>query len=374
MTEQEQQASVRGHAPEKRPTIRVLAAATAHNDCAFARLALATRTDLDKLCQDTYYAVDFGQDPQAFQRGELFERRVKDKGYAALIQLLREQAGFAITDVRVRNLHSGVAPNEEGLKQRAAETRRLLKKIAQKAADAPNIIDGAVLTCTIAGKTAHFEADGLAAASGGTLHVAELKSFPLTDGRCDSDKLGAACDQAAWYVLLCRRALIELGLAPDTVSDDGFIILPKGVGLTPTLLVSNLGARVRRAERLLASTTNSADIMKAAAGLQFPGEQDDPDKRLVTIETMMDTVGTHYRPDCLQDCGMARLCRGRAQHVGFAAVCGSSIVRLLPGVATLKRAAELAAGAKPALIETHAANALAQANAIYERVLSKGAL
>src|SRR5690242_10512331 len=108
MTEQEQQASIRGKAPEKRPTIRALAAATAHNDCALARVALATGTDLDKLCHETYYAVDFGQDPQAFQRGDLFERRVKDKGYAGLIQLLREHAGFALPDVRVRNLRSGV--------------------------------------------------------------------------------------------------------------------------------------------------------------------------------------------------------------------------------------------------------------------------
>ncbi|RDE49462.1 MAG: hypothetical protein DVS81_16440 [Candidatus Accumulibacter meliphilus] len=374
MTTQDELAKVRGKAPEKRPTVRALATATAHNDCTFARLALATRTNLDQLCDDTYFAVDFGQDPQAFQRGEMFERRVKDKDYAVLIQLLREKAGFALTDVRIRDLRSGAIPNEIGLKHRAAETRQLLKMIAHKAINAPNIIDGAVLTCTIAGRTAYFEADGLAAASDGKLHVAEVKSFPITDGRCDNDKLGTACEQAAWYVLLCRRALIELKLSPDAVSDEGFIILPMGVGLTPTLLIQNLAARVRRADRLLASTPTGDDMLMVASGLQFPASNVDPQARLDTLEQMMDKVGTNYRPDCLQDCGMGRLCRGRAQTTGLATLCGSSVVRLLPGVRTLPRAAELADGASPAPTEVHAAAALVRANSVFNRVLIEGAL
>jgi hypothetical protein len=115
MTAHESLAKIRGDAPQKRPTVRVLAAASAHNDCAFSRLALATRTDLEKLCAGTYFEVDFGQDPQAFQRGEMFERRVKEKDYAALIQLLRDQAGFPATAVRIRDLRSSAPPNEQGL-------------------------------------------------------------------------------------------------------------------------------------------------------------------------------------------------------------------------------------------------------------------
>lgn len=377
MTIGEQLAKVRGDAPKKEPTIRVLAAATAHNDCTFARLALATRTNLDNLCEDTSFAVDFGQDPQAFQRGQMFEQRVKglkEKDYAALIQLLREKASFPLTDVQIRDLHIGAVPNEEGLKQRAAATRQVLKKISQKTSDAPNIIDGAVVTCTIAGRTAYFEADGLAAASNGKIHVVEVKSFPITDGRCDKDKLGAACEQAAWYVLLCRRALVDLNLPEDTVSDEGFIILPVGVGLTPTMLIQNLSARVRRADRLLASTPTGDEMLKLAIGLQFPAMNADSQARVDTLEQMMDKVGTHYRPDCLQDCGMARLCRARTQEVGMATLCGSSVVRLLPGVRTLPRAAELATGAKPTPIEVPAAAALARANAVYERVLKAGTL
>jgi hypothetical protein len=374
MTTHESLAKIRGDAPEKRPTVRVLAAASAHNDCPFSRLALATRTDLEKLCAGTFFEVDFGQDPQAFQRGEMFERRVKEKDYAALIQLLRDQAGFPATDVRIRDLRSSAPPNEQGLKQRAAETRQLLRKIVQQAPDAPNIVDGAVLTVTIAGRTAYFEADGLAAASGGKIHVAEMKSFPITDGRCDSDKLGAACDQAAWYLLLCRRQLLDLGLSPEAVSDNGFIIVATGLGLAPTLLVQDLTRRVQRADRLLAAVPDGDEVLALASGLQFPAKDAASQARIDALETMMDQVGTHYRPECLSDCGMSRLCRGRAQDAGLTDICGSAVVRFLPGVRTLKRASALAGGAQPIAEEQHAAQALVRAGAIYDRVVKQGTL
>jgi hypothetical protein len=179
-------------------------------------------------------------------------------------------------------------------------------------------IDGAVLTCTIAGRTAYYEADSLAAAAGRRLQVVEVKSFPITDGRCDEEKLGAACDQAAWYVLLCRRELIEEGLQADVVSDEGFIILPEGVGLSPTLLRQNLAMRIRRAERLLAMVPDPAEIVsRLTDDVRLPGLGVDPQVRLETLEHLLDTVGTSYRPGCLQDCKMSRLCRSRAQRFGL---------------------------------------------------------
>jgi hypothetical protein len=368
-------AKIRGAAPEKRPTVRVLSAATAHSDCRFAMLALATRTDLDKLCDGTYFEVAFGQDPQAFQRGQMFEQRVKQPSYGALIQLLREKAGFPLTSVRIEDLRSRTPPNSEGLKQRAVETRRLLKQIARNAKDAPNIIDGAVLTCTVADQVAYYEADSIAAASAGALHVVEVKSFPITDGRCDEEKLGGACDQAAWYVMLCRRELIEEGLPSDAVSDEGFIILPQGVGLTPTLLSQNLADKIRRADRLLATTPNPGELLaELAEHVTFPGLSLDPDARIANLDHLLDTVGTRYRPDCLQDCGMARLCRSRAHDAGLASLCGSRVVRHLPGVPALARAAELAGGKPAGPSEVHVATALARAGSVYERVLKRGQL
>lgn len=56
--------------------------------------AIAARADLDTMCAGTDYELVVGQDPQAFQRGETFEARLKENGYGALIELLREKAGF----------------------------------------------------------------------------------------------------------------------------------------------------------------------------------------------------------------------------------------------------------------------------------------
>jgi hypothetical protein len=374
-TPAEKLARVRGPAPEKRPTVRTLSAATAHTDCAFAMLALATGTDLDKLCDGTYFEAPFGQDPQAFQRGEMFERRVKEPAYGTLIQLLRDKVGFPVESVRIENLKSRAPRNTEGLRQRASETKRLLRLIARDPDHAPNIIDGAVLTCTVAGRTAYYEADSLAAASCGRLHVVEVKSFPYTDGRCDEKKLGGACDQAAWYALLARRALADEGLPPETVSDEAYIILAEGVGLHPTLLRQNISDKIRRAEELLRTLPNPEEILaRTGEDIRFPGLSVPPEKRLEDLEELLDAVGTSYGPACLQDCGMARKCRARAHDAGSKVVCGSAIVRQLAGIETLPRAQELARGVQANPDERHAAEALQRANAAYSRVLRRGAL
>lgn len=367
---------IRGKAPVKQPSVRVLAAAAAHNDCALSRLALASRTNLDKLCEGTHYAVDFGQDPQAFQRGNTFERLVKDeeKGYATLIALLRETLQFAPTDVKIVDLREGVPPNENGLKLRAARTKQLLKQIAQKQKDAPNIINGAVLTCRLAGQTAYFEADGLAAASAGKLYVIEIKSFPFTDGKVDSDKFGTALDQLAWYAALTRLTLIDAQLSPDVLSSDGLMVLARGTSLQPVMLVKNISHRITRALEVLQAAPSVEEAIKAGDGQQFPDPAMHPDKRVQQLEAMMDAVGTTYKPECLQDCGMARLCRARSHGVGATRLCGSALVRQLPGIRTLPRAIELSTGVKPAPHEVQAAEMLRRAAAVHQRLAKGGAL
>jgi hypothetical protein len=364
-----------GSAASKTPTIRTLSAYAGHIDCPTATLAIAARADLDRMCTGTEYEPAVGQDPQAFQRGETFEARLKENGYGALIALLREKAGFPHSAVRIEDLRSRYPRNTEGLKLRARETRQLLRSIACGANDAPNLIDGAVLTTMIAGEPAYFEADSLAAVTGGVLNVGEIKSFAYTDGRCDQDKLGAACDQAARYILLCRRALEDMGLDAGTISDEAFIILPAGVGLSATLLHQDVAAKVRRAGTLLEGLPDPRAILaELGSAVVFPDKDLDAPDRLVAIEQLLDTVGTTYRPDCLRDCGMSMLCRARAHQNGSPQLCGSQIVRTLPGVASLPRAAELAAGAALASGEEHAARALARAAAVYDRVVSRGSL
>ena len=363
---------VRGEAPAKSPTVRVLAAAPRQSDCPVAKVGLASCTDLDKLCDNSDYEAPFGQDPQAFQRGEMFERRVKEQGYAELLRLLRDQAGFPLPSVRIEDLRSRAPKNAQGLRLREVETRRLLRKIARQEPDAPNLIDGAVLRVQIGSCTAYFEADGLAAAASGQIHVAEVKSFPITDGRCDGDKLGAAVDQAAWYALLCRLTLQAMGFSGDEVARSGFIVLPQGVGLQPTLLRQSLDHRIRRAQLLLQTAQSAGERLRDVDGIAFPAPDDDD--RFEKLEDLLDRLGTSYRGECLADCGLARLCRARAHARSQPSLCGGRVTQQMPGILTLHRAGELVRGAPPAPIELHAASTLAMAGRLYDRVMREGGL
>ena len=242
----------------------------------------------------------------------------------------------------------------------------------RKEAEAPNLIDGAVLSVRIGNRTAFFEADGVAAADRGLIHVAEIKAFPVTDSQCDNEKLGAAMDQAAWYAMLVRATLIDMGFSGDHVSDTGFIILPQGTGLQPTLLKQGLVHRMQRAARVLDTARLAGEPLEGLPAVTFPAPEDA--NRIEALEGILDAVGNAYRPECLANCGLSRLCRERAREVGSPIICGGQVQQQLPEIRSLERAAELARGATPAPIERHAAAALAMASRLYERVLRSGEL
>jgi len=109
------------------------------------------------------------------------------------------------------NLRAAYAPNRNGMRLRAHETRTLLREIVRHSAAAPNVIDGAVLEAEIGGIRAHFEADSLATRGGGAIYTGEIKSFPVVDGRADPEKLGAALNQSAIYTLLNMRTVEAVG-------------------------------------------------------------------------------------------------------------------------------------------------------------------
>ena len=119
-------------------------------------------------------------------------------------------------------------------------------------------------------------------------------------------------------------------------------------------------------------------MLDTAGHLQFPevvaNNKKNATVRLRRVEAIMDEVGTAYNPNCLQDCGLARLCRSRAHQAGQPSMCGSQVVSFLPGVSSLNRAAELAKGSQATPDERRAANMLARANAIYARAVKGGAL
>ncbi len=369
-------ASSSGPAPRHALTVGVLAAAAEHTDCTFSNLALAGRVNLEQLFGGTRYEPGTGADPLAIKRGRLFEEILKKDDYAELLNLLYEQdaaMGAFGADARIARLRDiAVPPGRSGLEMRAAATRTELAKIARKDWDAPTLIDGAVISTRIAGDIAYFEADGIAAATGGALHVVEAKSFPLIDGRCDPVKLGAACAQAGLYAGLVRAQLREDGLPEETVSDTGFIVLPKNTRLgRAVLLRQNLAFHIRRAARLLALASLDAKALDQVQAHPFPSHKTGAAERVDALSHLMDEAGTHYRPECLENCAAAKLCRERAYRAGRVALLGDQARRELVGVDTLPRALELAGGADATPREQHSARELVRTRRLFHRVLKE---
>jgi hypothetical protein len=367
---------VRGGALERAPNVRVLAGFSAHADCSLAALGFAARVDFDRLLTGTPYEAPFGMSPFAFARGQAFERALAEAGYGPLLSLLREKMGFDVTDARVVNLRGGYPLNREGMRLRAHETRSLLREIARRDPSAPNLIDGAVLETRIGGVPAHFEADSLAARFGGDIHTGEVKSFPVVDGRTEPDKLGSALDQAAIYTLLTARTVEDAGGDPAIVSPKALLITPRNVGLRPTLSVIDVSRRMGRIEQLLAHTPDIRELARGLPqGTSFGPVADhdaEPGRRIEALHGLADQVGTHYVSSCVTGCGLYRFCRARARACGSPQLVGEKGARLLPGVATLSRAAELAAGAPASAIEQPVAEQLTLAARLYDRAMQQG--
>ena len=277
--------------------------------------------------------------PFAFARGQAFERMLAEGGYGLLLALLREKMGFDVVDARVVNLRGGYPPNREGMRLRAHETRSLLREIARRDPNAPNLIDGAVLETQIGGVPAHFEADSLAARFGGDIHTGEVKSFPVVNGRTEPDKLGSALDQAAIYTLLTARTssghrrrprnrlaegpadhAAQCRPAPDTV---GHRRVPADGTHRPTACGHAGHSRART---------------RPGPGTSFGPVADrdaEPGRRIEALHGLADQVGTHYVSSCVTGCGLYRFCRARARACGSPQLVGEKGTRLLPGVTSL---------------------------------------
>ena len=362
--------------PRHSLTVSVLAAAAEHTDCGFSNLALAGRVSLEKLFGGTRYEPGTGADPRAIKRGRLFEEILKKDDYAELLNLLYEQdaaIGEFGADARIARLRDIPVPaGRSGLEVRAEATRRELAKISRRDWDAATIIDGAVVRALIGGVVAYFEADGLAASSNGTLHVIEAKSFPLIDGRCDPVKLGSACAQAGLYAALVRAQLREDGLPEEAVSDTGFIVLPKNTRLSRAVVLrQNLSFYIRRAERLLSLASLGSSAVERIEAVPFPSEKTVAAERIDALSHLMDQAGTYYRPECLEHCAAAKLCRERAYRAGRVALLGDQSRRELTGIDTLPRVLELAGGADPLEHERDSALELVRARRMYRRVLKE---
>lgn len=352
-----------GNAPQRSANVRELARFAATSTCNLATVGFATRVSFDKLLAGTALAAPFGQSPFAFRRGNRFEELLRKDGHAPMLRLLGESLGYDTAGAQVANVRDH---RPRTMAARAEKTAALLRDILGGKPGAANLVDGAVLQRAISGKTQYFEADAVAAQFGAPIHVGEIKSFPTVDGQADPDKIGAAVSQVSIYILLLRELVDRLGGDPDKVSSKALIITTKNTGLQPTLCVKDVGREVDRAARILDQTPSATDLASSipAAVSSFSAVASgtaEEGRRLDALEEIADAVGTTYRPACLSSCGLSRFCRERAHDSGDPARVGGGLVRLLPGVASLDRANELARGAAPREPEAAVAEQLQRA-------------
>ena len=365
-------------------SVAALAAFTEVAGCPTARAAFTQGVDLDRLLAGTGYDVAFGQSEFAFARGTRFEAIVKgDRGngvcsYGPMLELLRDELGFDISQARTANLRALhppppphlLATDKRHLAARAADTRRLVGEIARAVPGCVNFIDGAVLSATVGGQTAFYETDGLAFRLGGQLRIVEIKSFPKVDGQVDPAALASALDQGALYTLLVERLLEDLGLDSSLVSRRLVLICPRNVAMTPCLSERDVSARIRRIERLIESVPDVggqpvapfADAARAAGRTVAD--------RITALEDICDQVGTCYSDAC-QSCGLLRLCRDRAHASGDVRALGERRARQLAGVPTLQRAVALAQGSAPTAAEAGAARPLRAAAILRDQALTR---
>ncbi len=365
--------SLRGDSTPRPVTARVVASQSANTRCGLLTLANASGVRFDRMLQHTEFAVPYGQARSAITRGNQFEGKLKAGGYAELFQVLREAFGIGDQPLTVRNLKEEV-PHDRAdpygsLGKRADLTREIIKESLTAKVESPHLIDGAILRLDLGGQVGYLETDALALRLKGKLRVGEIKSFPAIDGRADPAKVGSAADQSAVYVLALENLVRELGGDPEQqVSSRILLITPRNTGMRPTVHEIDVSRRVSHHRRQLEGAPDLNELLAAVpSAVSFPSE-DGKGNPVVELGKMAAATGTCYSPTCLSFCGLSRWCRHRASEVSDPTRIGPTLVRLLPGVASLERARELAGGAAPTAGEEAAAEPLRRAERLLRSI------
>jgi len=358
-------AAFRAGVPLKAPNARNLAATIENPGCTARRVLDAAGVDKAALASRLGTPLPEEQSVFAINRGTRFEADVKAHDYAALVDLLRGE-GFRVGTVRVLPLRDLYPIHAHGpdvaLRARAIATREAIVGMAAGDTEAPNLIDGGAIRWDYGGAVARLETDGIAWRLGGQIHVVEVKSFPIVDGRGDPEKVGAAAWQASVYVAAIADLLGAAGLDTDLVSTDVLLVCPRNTSLVPMMVRVDVARQVRALRRLLAGRLSIGAVLGGLGPdmtLDTTGLADAAAAR--HLADVLDRLGTNYLPACLATCPLAYHCRDHARAMGHPSSLGADVRASLAGVASLPRVVALADGAPPDRSEAEAATVLVRA-------------
>ena len=131
---------IRGKAPERSRTIRVLAAFAQHTDCNLARLEALPPVLISTDCSWAPNSRSpFGQSPFAYSRGLAFERILRDRNYALTLELSRTDTEVPDRRRQDCQLTRRISAVDSVGPLRSQDTRALLKRISSWATRTPRI-------------------------------------------------------------------------------------------------------------------------------------------------------------------------------------------------------------------------------------------
>lgn len=352
------------------PNARNLAAAIENPRCTARRVLDAAGVDKAALAAQLGPSPPQAQSVFASNRGTRFEADVKADTYAVLVDLLRRE-GFRVGTVRVLPLRDLYPINprhpEVALLARATVTRDAILDMVGGVVTAPNLIDGGAIRWNFGGVTARLETDGIAWRMGSQIHVVEIKSFPIVDGRGDPEKVGAAAWQASVYVAAIADLLTAAGLDSGLVATDVLLVCPRNTSLVPTIVRVDVARQVRALRRLLVGRMDVEEVL-AGAGTDATLDTTGLDAAAASrhLSGVLERLGTNYLPSCLAACPISFHCRDHSRAIGDPSELGSDVRASLAGITGLERAVALADASPPAPSEMDAAAMLVRARRLID--------
>ncbi|HEX5740133.1 MAG TPA: hypothetical protein VFY17_01100 [Pilimelia sp.] len=326
---------IRGRSAPVPHHARTLAALAGNPACTRRAVLDAAGVDKPALAAHVGHPAAYGQSPFAIGRGRAFEARLKADGYAALRALVAEK----LPEARVAGPVLDLGTDGDNA-QRYRRTREALR------GDGPaDLVDHPMLRLTVAGQPVYLEPDLVACRVAERLHVVEIKSFPVLDGRADPVKVTAAATQAAVYVLALRELRAGCGADPSAVSADALLVCPRDFGQQPTVAVLDLRRQLAVLHRQLARMADVATLLADVPEdltLDLGGGAGPP-RRPGEVSAALGALPARYTPDCLASCDLALHCRAEAR--GTTAALGAAVREDLGGVPDVASVLALAGGA-----------------------------
>ncbi|MFF7455037.1 hypothetical protein [Kitasatospora sp. NPDC008115] len=329
-------AELRGPAPQRSLNARALAALAANPGCHRRAVLDAAGVDKSALAARLGRPAPFGRSPFALARGVVFEARLKEDGYTALLEPLRRRLGMSDEGgpLLVPDLLRSSGP--------AVRADRTTAALAEASAEehAWTLLDHPMLRLEVAGSTAYLEPDAVVV-HGGRCTVVEIKSFPVLDGTADPGKVGAAARQAAVYVLALQEAAASLAgqaVDPDPYAEQRLpgsprtsvlLVCPEDFGSRPTAVPVDVRRELATTRRQLSRMTGIERLLALLPpGADFdlsPDPHGTPVRSAEELEKTVGTVPAAYSPDCLSTCELGFHCRTQAR-------CGDRVEQLGRGV------------------------------------------